>query len=77
MKENESKEQRFKRLAEKRVTNAAKSLKLVGNLGNQSLYTSSDAQRRIIRYLEKTYKQMKKDLEKKTPKEEEDFRFGK
>ena len=35
MKENESKEQRFKRLAEKRVTNAAKSLKLVGN---QSLY---------------------------------------
>ena len=38
----------------------------------------SDAQRKeIIRYLEKTYKQMKKDLEKKTPKEEEDFRFGK
>lgn len=77
MKKNESKQDRFKRLAEKRVTNAAKSLKLVGNLGNQSLYTSSDAQRKeIIKYLEKTYKQMKKDLEKKTPKEEEDFKFG-
>lgn len=77
MKKNESKEDRFKRLAEKRVTNAAKYLKLVGNLGNQSLYTSSDAQRKeIIKYLEKTYKQMKKDLEKKTPKEEEDFKFG-
>jgi hypothetical protein len=74
----ETKSQRFKRIAEKRVSKAARSIRLVGNLGNRSLYEATDEERKeIITYLEGSLRQMKKDLEKKTQKDNEEFKFGK
>tara|TARA_X000001036_G_C20190858_1_gene607423 strand:- start:285 stop:515 length:231 start_codon:yes stop_codon:yes gene_type:complete len=74
----ETKSERFKRIAEKRVSKAARSIRLVGNLGNRSLYEASDNERKeIITYLEASLRQMKKDLEKKTQKDNEEFKFGK
>ena len=74
----ETKSERFKRIAEKRVSKAARSIRLVGNLGNRSLYEASDEERKeIITYLEASLRQMKKDLEKKTQKDNEEFKFGK
>jgi hypothetical protein len=74
----ETKSERFKRIAEKRVSKAARSIRLVGNLGNRSLYEASDDERKeIITYLEASLRQMKKDLEKKTQKDNEEFKFGK
>ena len=74
----ETKSQRFKRIAEKRVSKAARSIRLVGNLGNRSLYEATDIERKeIITYLEGSLRQMKKDLEKKTQKDNEEFKFGK
>jgi hypothetical protein len=40
----ESREQKFKLLAERRVNNAIKQLRLVGNLANPSAYEYDDAQ---------------------------------
>ena len=74
----ETKSQRFKRIAEKRVSKAARSIRLVGNLGNRSLYEATDEERKeIITYLEGSLRQMKKDLDKKTQKDNEEFKFGK
>ena len=74
----ETKSERFKRIAEKRVSKAARSIRLVGNLGNRSLYEASDDERKeIITYLEASLRQMKKDLEKKTQKDDEEFKFAK
>ena len=74
----ETKSERFKRIAEKRVSKAARSIRLVGNLGNRSLYEAShDERKEIITYLEASLRQMKKDLEKKTQKDNEEFKFGK
>ena len=75
---DETKSQRFKRIAEKRVSKAARSIRLVGTLGNRSLYEATDEERKeIITYLEGSLRQMKKDLEKKTQKDNEEFKFGK
>ena len=38
MNRNQSREQKFKRLAPKRLENAIKSLRLIGNLSNKSHY---------------------------------------
>lgn len=38
------KDQKFKQLAEKRVTNALKYIKLIGNLSNKNSYDYSDQQ---------------------------------
>ncbi len=38
----ESKRDKFKRLAEKRVNNAIKSINLVGNLSNKNIYDYTD-----------------------------------
>ena len=45
MNKNQSREEKFKRLATKRLENAVKSLRLIGNLSNKShyLYTKDDA----------------------------------
>ena len=73
---SESKSERFQRIAKKRVSKAGKALRLVGNLGNKSLYQSTEKERRVIlKYLDDAYKQMKKDLESKKQIEVEDFEF--
>ena len=45
MNRNQSREQKFKRLASKRLENAIKSLRLIGNLSNKShyFYSKDDA----------------------------------
>lgn len=71
---NESKSDRFRRLAEPRVNKAEKALKLVGNLGNRSLYEMTDAERRkIISHLRKELKKMENNLQSKSKREEGGF----
>jgi len=56
----ESKLQRFERLAEKRVTEALRRLRLVGNLSNRANYEySEDHVRQLIEALEAELKQLK------------------
>ncbi len=71
---NESKSDRFRRLVEPRVNKAEKAIKLVGNLGNRSLYEMTDAERRkIISHLRKELKKMENNLESKTKRDEGGF----
>jgi len=60
---NESKSEKFKRLAELRVNNALKSIQLIGNLSNKSVYQydPSDA-RKIIRVLKNSITKLEKDF---------------
>jgi len=56
----ESKLERFERLAEKRVTEALRRLRLVGNLSNRANYEySEDHVRQLIEALEVELKQLK------------------
>lgn len=56
----ESKLQRFERLAEKRVTEAIRRLRLVGNLSNRANYEYSDDHvRQLTEALEGELKQLK------------------
>lgn len=56
----ESKHQRFQRLAEKRVTEALRRLRLVGNLANRANYEYSDDQvRQITDALDADLRQLK------------------
>lgn len=49
---------KFKELAEARVRKAAKSIQLIGNLGNRSNYSYTDTDvRKIFGYLDKTLKE--------------------
>ena len=71
---NESKSDRFRRLVEPRVNKAEKAIKLVGNLGNRSLYEMTDAERRkIISDLRKELKKMENNLQSKSKREEGGF----
>jgi len=61
---SENKNQRFKRLANTRVNKTIKSIELVGNLGNKSLYESTPQERKlIIKAINDAVNQMKIDLE--------------
>jgi len=54
---SESSRENFVRLAEKRVNNAIKTLRLIGNLSNRSNYSYSDADvEKIFRVLERELK---------------------
>ena len=56
----ESKQQRFQRLAEKRVTEALRRLRLVGNLANRTNYDYTEDQiRQITDALDAELKQLK------------------
>ena len=71
---NESKSDRFRRLVEPRVNKAEKAIKLVGNLGNRSLYEMTDTERRkIISHLRKELKKMENNLQSKSKREEGGF----
>jgi hypothetical protein len=55
-----SDEEKFKRLAEKRVNNAIKYIRLVGNLSNKSNYSYTDGQvEKIFRALNREIKEAK------------------
>ena len=71
---NESKSDRFRRLVEPRVNKAEKAIKLVGNLGNRSLYEMTDKERkRIISHLRNELKKMENNLQSKSKREEGGF----
>ena len=72
---SESKQQRFQRLAMSRVNKAIKSIELIGNLGNKSLYESTQNERKkIIKAINDSIAQMKIDLDG-NGKKREGFKF--
>ena len=72
---SENKQQRFQRLAMNRVNKAIKSIELIGNLGNKSLYESTqDERRKIIKAVNDAVAQMKIDLDGNS-KKREGFKF--
>ena len=71
----ENKQQRFQRLAMSRVNKAIKSIELIGNLGNKSLYESTqDERKKIIKAINDSVAQMKIDLDGNS-KKREGFKF--
>ena len=72
---SENKQQRFQRLAMNRVNKAVKSIELIGNLGNKSLYESTqDERKKIIKAINDSVAQMKIDLDGNS-KKREGFKF--
>ena len=68
---SENKQQRFQRLAMSRVNKAIKSIELIGNLGNKSLYESTqDERKKIIKAINDSVAQMKIDLDGNSKKRE-------
>ena len=68
MEGQESKQDRFKRLASKRVQNAVKKIELIGNLSSPGYeYTQEDVEK-IITVLQETLDQVKDAFSKKKPK---------
>lgn len=71
----ENKQQRFQRLAMNRVNKTIKSIELIGNLGNRSLYESTqDERKKIIKAINDAVAQMKIDLDGNS-KKREGFKF--
>jgi hypothetical protein len=61
---SENRYEKFRDLAEARVRKAAKSIQLVGNLGNRSNYNYTDADvRKIFSYLDKALKDARRKFE--------------
>jgi len=72
---SENKQQKFQRLAMNRVNKAIKSIELIGNLGNKSLYESTqDERKKIIKAINDSVAQMKIDLDGNS-KKREGFKF--
>jgi len=72
---SENKQQKFQRLAMNRVNKAIKSIELIGNLGNKSLYESTqDERKKIIKAVNDSVAQMKIDLDGNS-KKREGFKF--
>lgn len=68
--ENETREQRFKRIATMRTNRALDDLRLLGNLSNKSAYSYSDEDvRRIFSAVENQLKSVKAKF--KSPKKKE------
>ena len=64
MPNTDSRHEKFKELAEARVRKTAKALQLIGNLGNRSNYSYTDADvRKIFSYLEKALKEARRKFE--------------
>ena len=62
----ESKQERFKRLAELRVNNALKHIALIGNLSNKSSYEYSEAEyKKIIKTLKKAVSKVEQSFDAK------------
>lgn len=74
----ESKLQRFERLAQKRVTEALRRLRLVGNLSNRANYEYSDDHvRQLTEALEAELKQLKNRFRQKGGGAGQTFSFRK
>lgn len=74
----ESKLQRFERLAQKRVTEALRRLRLVGNLSNRANYEYSDDHvRQLVDAIEAELKQLKNRFRQEGAGGGENFSFRK
>lgn len=72
------KAQSFERIAERRVTQAVKLLRLIGNLANRRNYTYSEEQvRQIVETLDSEVKQLKARFRQETLTHPEGFSFRK
>jgi len=67
MAEGESKQDKFKRLASKRVTNAIQKIELIGNLSGSSYECSAEDAEKIITTLQQTLDGVKEKFLKKAP----------
>lgn len=74
----ESKRERFERLAEKRMSDVIKKLRLVGNLSNQNNYEYSDEQaKQIIDTLDQELKILKNKFKEEQNRNYNAFKFRK
>lgn len=72
------KAQSFERIAERRVTQAVKLLRLISNLANRRNYTYSEEQvRQIVETLDNEVKQLKARFRQETSTHPEGFSFRK
>jgi len=67
MAEVESKQDKFKRLASKRVTNAIHKIELIGNLSGSSYECSAEDVEKIITALQQAVNGVKERFSKKVP----------
>lgn len=76
--ESETKRQRFERLAERRVTEALKQLRLIGNLAHRGNYDyTEDHVRQVIDALEAELRQLKKRFQQQEGANGRTFYFRK
>ena len=72
----EDKRQKFLDLAEKRVNNAIKAIKVVGNLSNKKNYDYTEAHaKQMISALEKEVKELRKKFFESESREGAEFKF--
>jgi hypothetical protein len=75
---NRDKASRFERLAERRVTEALRKMRLIGNLSNKRNYTYDDEHvKQIIDALESELRQVKAKFRHETAAHEQVFSFKK
>lgn len=68
----------FERIAERRVTQAVKLMRLIGNLSNKRNYTYTEEQvRQVVETLEHEVKQVKAKFRQETSTHPEGFSFRK
>lgn len=69
--------EKFKRLAEKRVNNAIKNIRLIGNLSNRSNYSYTDQEvDKIFRALDKELKHAKSRFKDDSDQDDTPFRLS-
>ncbi|WP_221568993.1 hypothetical protein [Alkalihalobacillus sp. TS-13] len=74
----ESKQEKFVRLAEQRVTEVIKKIRLIGNLSNRRNYDyEKDHVNEIIKTLENELKELKKRFEEESRQDKTTFTFSK
>lgn len=75
---NDNKSSRFERLAERRVTETLKKMRLVGNLANRRNYAYSEEHvRQILEALEGEMRQVKAKFRQETSTQSQGFSFRK
>lgn len=76
MEKNNKKSEKFKELAEKRVTETLKKLQLIGNLANKNNYDYTDEQaKQIIETLESEIKSLKNKFAEENKQRSTEFKF--
>jgi hypothetical protein len=73
---DETREQKFKRLGQKRVTRALNSVRLVKNLGSPNYAASDDDKLRILAALEEAVDEVRSTFLRKKGKQTLAFSFG-